>query len=196
MQRYATLERPLPRSQLERLLRLVGFKEAQFFVSVNGFFPEATGPAEAERAVAEARGRFNYCFARFTASSLSSGLDPRLRMCQGFFPPERDERGLFCWASAVALVEALEDCAPLLELSSPIPEFRGRPQEILVLVNGEERARLSLARGASSRRISLALRRGDTVRLVSQEVFVPAAAGGSDDWRPLSYALRSIADTP
>ncbi len=194
MRRYATLERPLSRSQLERLLRLVGFTEVRFFVPVNGFFPEGTGPVEIERTVEEAQGHFNYCFARFTASPGPTGFDPRLRMGRGFFPPEHDESGFFCWAGPVALMEALEDCEPLLEISSPIPELRGREQEILILVGGEARARLSLARGASSGRVSLSLHRGAAVRLVSQEVFIPAAAGGSDDWRALSFAVRSIAD--
>ena len=198
MLRYHTLERPLTRRQMRRLLAITGFDHYRFYNPINGFFPESQASAHTAKDMAAARELWNVCIACRESKPalenediLSIGNTGTLTYESGFFPEEHDPHGhCFRWSGMDSRISLEGVQTARFKLASYVPRYEKKTQHIRVFFDGGMDRILSLRSHDDAATLTVQPPNGRvSIRFMADTVFCPAWHGIPDD-RQLAFQLH------
>ena len=202
MKEYQTLERPLSRKQMIRLLRLSGFEHFQFYYPINGYFAQTKSVAElVGKWILKSR-EWNVIIASKSAERMRqispqfTGVnerEPSLNFFPGFYPEQtRADKSRYRWSSIKSSI-VLKNVDELeLLIGSLVPKMCNRQQTIFIYIDRELHTRIELSERLDSFRLTIPdLRASSRIDFFSDSAFSPKWVGDKDD-RVLSFTVEVI----
>lgn len=192
MDRFDTLERPYPRSDLVRMLDMAGFGHHEFLAAINGWrSPDAPPSFIMDKVMADAANGANLAICAKTAEPINRLFPHRLtRQAVTFGRGFYAEEGGFRWVAPSAEL-IVNDPAARIVLDLHAGQARLPPEGQLVCAYSDRRDIGRVILPADGRPARLEIRDaigGEQITLASAYAFVPAWDGSSDR-RLLSYYL-------